>query len=519
MSNAANHSYQGAQFLGVADSVAADFDEEQYANLPGDEKVFRHIEKSVSTLLDFLGMSRTSLVQEVTDIVSINPTRLDSGGGYGHAIKTGTRLGISGVRPHLADVGGASVVSAIDLINNLLKNHDDAVILLTAADIPKSLIKTARQVKLIDEAASHRVWENNQGSTLIGLYGLLANRLMFESGITRDDMIDVTRRFRQHAIDNPRAVVYGKELTDRSFRRNIASPYAPPMIAVLSDHGFAGLFTNEKTLNRLKSQGKIRKNLTSLPVLGASTVYHTEYLIEKAGLHSPSEKAGYEAFTQAGISRESIDHAWIYDCFTGMLIKQACLYFGLNADEVTKSLKEGKLISSSGKEITVNGNGGILNYQAAMSMSAATGLVDIARQCGLYANSSGEVAGSAKRLLLGGNGGIDSVNAVALFGEVPLKTEDAGYEKAPGKPALNSVGAESTDTGILYAASAISLNPSYALKNPYVIGFIQLDTGKVILAPLFESDGKHLQSEEGLVYDSTKVKIIKSDTFMKAVIQ
>lgn len=67
-----------------------------------------------------------------------------------------------------------------------------------------------------------------------------------------------------------------------------------------------------------------------------------------------------------------------------MIILQSSEYFGVSKKEISENLKNGIIKFKNGKTILVNQMGGILNYQAAMSVSAATGLVDIAAHYGLY---------------------------------------------------------------------------------------------------------------------------------------
>ncbi|TGL54241.1 thiolase family protein [Leptospira wolffii] len=506
--------------LGVADSTIKDFSEAEYQAWDGSQKVFHHYKKSIETLLHFLGMKNETLASEITDFVSIEAASLGKGG-YGHTVRIANELGYTGMKAHLIDLGGASVTGAIGQARTILVDNPDAVVLVAGADIPKSAFRLVSDLKRVNETVCHPEYELDNGATLISMYGLLMKRMMFEEGITSQDLADITKKFRSNAIGNPRAHSYGQEITDKQLNRNIADPYPTPMIAIVTDHGFATLLVSEKTAEEWKKKGWIRKDLNPIYLVGASHTAHSEYFILKGDFGSPAGNSAEKLFSSSGYKREEVDYAWIYDCFTGMVIMQSSEYFKIGKKNVVSSLKQGGLKLSDGKEIQINKLGGILNYQAAMSISAATGLVDIAVQYGLYAQAGelGKTESAFPELsLLGGNGGIDSINSVALFAKKAPGTERKSAPPKLVQLKLNRLGADPGETGTIWSSTTVNMNPGFSWKPPYSLALVKLGENRFVLANVHEKDGSLRKTGDDLSYDQTKVKIDLDGKRWKAIL-
>ncbi|EMP07437.1 hypothetical protein LEP1GSC124_2527 [Leptospira interrogans serovar Pyrogenes str. 200701872] len=313
--------------LGISDSIASDFPDE-YKEWTGERKVLEHYKKSIYDLLEFLEMKPETLKEILTDFVSIEPASLGKAG-YGHSARIANELGYTGFRSHLMDLGGASVTGALGQARIILQSDPEAVVLIAAADIPKSAFKQISDLKRLNETVCHPLYELNYGATLISMYGLLMKRMMYENSITQKDLEQITKRFRANAIINPRASVYGQEITEKQITRTIVDPYSAPMIAIVTDHGFATLLVSEKKAKKLQTQGKIKKGINPMYLIGAGQAVHSEYFMFKGDFATPAGRAGDLAFSTAGIEREEIDYAWIYDCFVGMIILQSSEYFGV----------------------------------------------------------------------------------------------------------------------------------------------------------------------------------------------
>lgn len=501
--------------LGISDSIASDFSED-YKGWSGERRVLEHYKKSIYDLLQFLEMKPETLKDILTDFVSIEPASLGKSG-YGHSVRIANELGYAGFRAHLVDLGGASVTGALGQAKSILHSDTEAVVLIAAADVPKSTFRKVSDMKRLNETVCHPIYELNYGATLIAMYGLLIKRMMFENDITRKDLETITKRFRANAINNPRAYVYQQEITDKQLSRTIADPYSAPMIAVVTDHGFATILMSEKKAKRLQLQGKIKKRIDPMYLIGVGQAAHAEYFMLKGDFATPAGKASDLAFASSGIEREDIDYAWIYDCFTGMVILQSSEYFGIPKRDAMEHLKNGELRLKGGKKIKVNEMGGILNYQAAMSISAATGLIDVAAHYGLYSRPVSNIRITRPgKSLVGGNGGVDSINTVAIFSSIRSTFKPKKIK--PKHLFLNQNEVKNNEIGTVYSSTTVNMNPGFFTKVPYSLALVKMKAGGYVMVNVFDFQGKLLKTDHMLRFDSSELKVISENGFLKGIL-
>ncbi|BDA80120.1 acetyl-CoA acetyltransferase [Leptospira kobayashii] len=491
--------------LGVADTIESEFNAEEYKSSSALEKYYKILFRSVDKLFTFLGTDRTKIAPYLTDFVSVEAQSL-AREGYGFTVRDANDLGFTGIACHVVDLGGASVGGALQQAYTIISSNPDSIVLVAAADVPKSVFKQVSDLKRLTATVCHKDWEIPYGSTLIGLYAILAERLMKDSGVNSEDFEKITKCFREKAISNPRAFQFEKELTDKQLRKPLAGPYSTPMIAIVTDHGFATLITTEAKKQELIDKGIIRKDAEHIYLSGAGHAAHTEYFIQKKDLASPAAIAAERAFSLSGWEREDIDYAWIYDCFTGMIINQASLYFGKPVKEVAAGLHEGK-IPTGNRQIPINLGGGILNYQAAMSLSGAAGLIDVASQYGLAVDPiPGRLSEPPKVSLLGGNGGIDSINSVIIFSkEAPKKGRRSAQPTR--NLGVNVPDAKDGEDGVILSASAVHFNPGGEKKPPYLLCAVTTNSGSMLLTNLFSAAGEEIKSADTIEIGKTKVKL------------
>ncbi|MCZ8342312.1 MAG: thiolase family protein [Leptospira sp.] len=476
--------------LGASDTIETEFSGDDYKQLSPTEKYHSLLFRSVDKLFNFLGTDRKRLGPHLTDFVSIEAQSLGREG-YGFAIKDANDLGFGGLACHTVDLGGASVGGAIQQAYTIVEANPNAVVLVAAADVPKSVFKQVSDLKRLTATVCHKDWEMPYGATLIGLYSLLCEKMMFESDINATDLEEITKQFRNVAINNTRAFQYQKELTDKQLKKPLAGVYSTPMIAIVTDHGFATLVTSDETKQKLIDASIIKKDSKHVYIAGSGHSAHAEYLIQKQDLRSPAALACERAIALSGFGREEIDYAWIYDCFTGMIIHEASLYFGIPAKDVANSLKKG-MIPTGKKEIPINLGGGILNYQAAMSLSGACGLIDIMSQYGLATDPIPNTMSEEPNVsLLGGNGGIDSINSVVIFS----KTKPMNRARTPivTKPlTVNIPKVTEGETGTIVSATPVYFNPGGDKKPPYLLVVSRTTEGSLILTNLYDKEFKEL---------------------------
>lgn len=99
-----------------------------------------------------------------------------------------------------------------------------------------------------------------------------------------------------------------------------------------------------------------------------------------------------------------------------------------------------------------------MNYQAAMALSGATGLIDIASQYGLAVDPIPEKMGTPPNVsLLGGNGGIDSINSVVLFSKEKPKPSREPFTLKPLE--VNVPSPKTGEKATILTVSTIYFNP------------------------------------------------------------
>ncbi|TGN19474.1 thiolase family protein [Leptospira idonii] len=502
--------------LGAADTIESEFDAEEYKAASSLEKYYKILFRSVDKLFGFLGTDRSKIAPFLTDFVSIEAQSLGREG-YGYSVRDANDLGFSGIACHTVDLGGASVGGALQQAYTIVSANPDSVVLVAAADIPKSVFKQVSDLKRLTATVCHKDWEIPYGSTLIGLYALLAERMMKDSGVNSEDFEEITKVFRSYAVKNKRAFQYEKELTDKQLKKHLAGPYSTPMIAIVTDHGFATLITTEAKKQELIEKGAIRKDADHVYLTGAGHSIHAEYFTQKKDLASPSGIAAERAFSISGWEREDLDYAWIYDCFTGMIVTETSHYFGKSPKEVAASLRKGK-VPVGNKEIPINLGGGILNYQAAMSLSGAAGLIDVTSQYGLAADPiPNRLEKTPNVSLLGGNGGIDSINSVIIFSkELPRKPKRKA--NITRTISVNVPQGKEGEEGFILSATTVNFNPGGEKKPPYLLCAVQTKGGSMILTNLYDSQGKEIISAEGIRLGETKVKLQNKNSILQSVL-
>lgn len=508
-------SEQLPEILGVADTIEIDFESAFYSKLSNEERYFAILSKSMDKLFQFLGTDKQTLAPYITDFVSIEPKAL-ARPGYGHTVKDGNLLGFTGFASHEVDLGGASVGGAIAHAYSLVKTNPEAFVLVAGADVPKSAFKQVSDLKRLTEMVCHIDYEIPYGSTLIAFYSMLAKRLMSDSNITQEQLEQITIFFRNLAKTNPRAYQFNKEVTEKQMRKPLAGCYSTPMIAIVTDHGFATIITSQSKKQELVSKGILKPKSKSVYIAGVGQCAHTEFFYLKNDLMSPAGISAERAFSLSGISRTEVEYAWIYDCFPGMIISQASQYFGTKANDVAKALQNGE-IPTGKANIPINSGGGILNYQAAMSLSGATGLLDILSQYDLAVNPIPIRKSEPKVSLLSGNGGIDSINTVVIF-----TTESEARQRTKTLPlkqlSVASPDVQEGETGTILTSTTVYFNPGSEKKPPYVLVLTKTPSGKMKLSNLYSSQGEEIKTDENVQLGITQVVFRIIDQKCQAVL-
>jgi acetyl-CoA acetyltransferase len=225
-----------------------------------------------------------------------------------------------GLRPRynsLMQIGGATHILNIMTAGNAIDSEMCEVALIISAESLRSLCGFQQLFELVGgdvtalySAAGNREFETPYGPTLIGGYGMYANRHMAEYGTTREQMAQVTISIRKHAALHPDAQKRD-ELTveDILSGKPIATPLTKDECSLISDGGGAIIVT---TLERARDLAK-----EPVEVIGVGMKTGQEHItMSESFSSSPAVQAGRDAFGMAGIKPSDVDFAELYDCFS-----------------------------------------------------------------------------------------------------------------------------------------------------------------------------------------------------------
>jgi acetyl-CoA C-acetyltransferase len=214
---------------------------------------------------------------------------------------------------------------------------------------------------LPDKAPMVGEWDYNIfGGSRASFYALWARRYMHEFGATSEDLARVAVIMRHHATLNPASVMGSRgELTvdDVLNSRMICSPLHLYDCALQTEGGWAIVMTTAERA----------KDLRKKPVYvlgGAEGAYIDRYNNVPNPMFAPEggaiRRCADRAFAMAGVTRDDIDVAGLYDCFTITVLRdlEECGFCEIG--EAAAYVKEGNI--ELGGKMPVNTHGGLLSH-------------------------------------------------------------------------------------------------------------------------------------------------------------
>ena len=270
------------------------------------------LEQAMRRAIDDAGLK----ISDVDGIVCRGPDDV-----YTHHQRMGQRLGIDVRFSTSLDNGGASQIlsvalacMAIDagLATTVITGYGRNSWTRTHSDEAK---RTKMELTPDDQLPKEFAPEYGYFGA-VATHALGAQRHMFEYGTTREHLGAVALTFREHALRNPDAVMK-KPLTMEDYfaARFIAEPYGLFDCSLVSDGAGATVVTSLERSKRLRQP--------AVAIRGFGTFNNTRgWLADDHMIRTAALGSGEQAFRMAGIGAADIDTAQIYDCFTGMVIKQ-----------------------------------------------------------------------------------------------------------------------------------------------------------------------------------------------------
>jgi len=208
-------------------------------------------------------------------------------------------------------------------------------------------------------------------------YALAARRAMYEFGTGPETWKHIAIGQRKWANLNPRAVMYGKPLTEEDYYRSpwVVEPFRRVDNCLITDGGRAIIVTTVERARDLKHP------VVSIMGLGmhnpSAEVTVASHLTGPTGAKEASE----QAFRMAGISREDVDACEIYDCFT-YTVEITLQDYGFFKPGEGRDWFSGGTIEPGGR-LPVNTSGGLLAEAYQMGLTPISeAVVQLQRRAG-----------------------------------------------------------------------------------------------------------------------------------------
>ncbi len=255
-------------------------------------------------------------------------------------------------------------------------------------------------------SVGHPYYEKPYGALIPAFYGMIANRLMHETGVTREMMAAVAVNGRYHASLHPNAHMR-KPITieDVLASRPIASPLNLLDCCLISDAGGALIVTAADRARDLKSM--------PIDILGYGERHTHEHIMAAPSLTEfGGKRSGAAAYRMADLGPSDIDFAELYDCFTPVpIIEMAEAGFG--SVEEAGQLFLDRETNYSGK-FPVNTHGGMLSHAHAGAAGGLFAIVEAVRQ--LRGDAVGRQVARRETAFVHNEGGIMSSHCSLVLG-------------------------------------------------------------------------------------------------------
>lgn len=197
------------------------------------------------------------------------------------------------------------------------------------------------------------------GAYMSAWYALWTQRYMHEFGVTEEDLAHVPVAHRHHAVLNPDSVMGAKgEITieDVLASRYVADPMHLLDCSIDNDGGYAVVVASADVARDCRKK--------PIWILGGAEAAHTDFYMSIQQPWFPAEgasvrRAGDRAFEMAGVSRDDIDVAGLYDCFSVTMLRDLEELGFCKIGEGAEYFKEGH--TRLGGSMPSNTDGGLLS--------------------------------------------------------------------------------------------------------------------------------------------------------------
>jgi len=211
------------------------------------------------------------------------------------------------------------------------------------------------------------------GAVMVAKYALRAQRYMYETGATAEDLAMVTVKSRRHAKNNPFAWRKGDITVEEVLNsRLIATPFTLEQCCAMTDGAGAVIVASGDVVKKLGIPRPVK--------IRASAVVSGPFSV------GPKDETGddiitmgtQKAYEEAGIGPEDIDMVEIHDAFTVTELMYCEAMGFCKKGEGVKMLRDGDL--THGGKVVFSPRGGMLSYGHPMGASGAAQVVQNVKQ-------------------------------------------------------------------------------------------------------------------------------------------
>lgn len=285
---------------------------------------------------------------------------------------------------------------------------DVALITLTGRPRAEGLAKGIMP-RLDTPAQPDFQWEHPYGLAIVGMYGMVAQRHMYEYGTTSEQLAWIKVAASHHAQHNPHAlmrdVVTVEDVVNSPL---VADPLHRLDCCVVTDGGGALVLTRPEIAKSLKRP--------LVKVIGTGEAPEHQRGGYANELVSGAARSGRTAFEEAGLTPTDMDYVSLYDSFTITVLMQLEDLGFCEKGKGGKFVADGNLISGVGK-LPFNTDGGGLCSNHPGNRGSMTKAIEAVRQLRGEATPQTQVPGCRLALAngIGGQLGVRHASATVIM--------------------------------------------------------------------------------------------------------
>lgn len=322
-----------------------------------------------------------------------------------HAETVAEYLGITPNRCLTVNTGGSTSIELLQHAAGLIGAGLATNVVIAKADNLATGMGRSATISSMAEIG-HLQFEAPTGPLIPALYGLMAARYIHETGIKPEHIAEVAVVDREHAALHPTAQFREPlSVEDVLGSRMIADPLHMFECAPVSDAGAAVVVTSSERAADLI--------WPAAHLLGIGESHAFEHVSQADDLgRSRARESGEEAFAMAGLGRDDIDVAMVYDAFTFIQCMQ------LEDLGFCERGEGGELVASGatrlGGRLPTNTHGGVLSHSHAGKPSGLFLLTEAVHQ--LRGDADRRQVDGAEVALVHAEGGIMASHCTAIVG-------------------------------------------------------------------------------------------------------